>query len=244
MRFKVVLIVIFLVSCTSEKKKSNKKSTGESSVVVSKHSNGNIRSEVSVKDGKQHGLAKSYDRNGKLILELPYVNGQRDGMSKKYFEGGKRLYQTTEYKNDKLNGKQVKYRQDGNVMSEARYENNFPCMGLKEYLLDNTLKKKYPTIVITPIDQLEDRGTYTLVVSMSDKVRSVKFYSGKLSPEGCLTDKLYSMLMDQSEKKGMLTYQLAPGSFAMEELNIIAEIETILGNTYVTQRTYNIAIDN
>jgi hypothetical protein len=241
-----LLLAIIFLSCTQENnttKKKESKSEG-TKVVVRKHDNGNIKAEVAYKDGKQNGLSKSYDRNGKLILELPYLNGKRDGLSKKYFEGGRQLYQTTEYKNDKMHGMQVKYRENGKVMSEARYENNFPCLGLKEYLLDNTMKKKYPKINITPIDQLEEQGTYTLEISMSEKVRSVKYYAGKLSKEGCLHEDLYFILLNQNKKTGQLKYNLPPGGFKMEEVNIIAVVETILGNTYITQRTYNLAIDN
>jgi antitoxin component YwqK of YwqJK toxin-antitoxin module len=39
---------------------------------------------------------------------------------KKYYEGGKQVFQTTEYKDDKMHGMQVKYRPSGAVMSEAR----------------------------------------------------------------------------------------------------------------------------
>ena len=79
---------------------------------------------------------------------------------------------------------------------------------------------------------------------MSDKVRSVKYYKGKLTPGGCITDDLYNLLMNERKKTGQLTYHVAPGRFVMEEVNIIAVVETTLGNTYITQRSYNVAIDN
>ncbi|MBA4054130.1 MAG: hypothetical protein C0490_05410, partial [Marivirga sp.] len=74
--------------------------------------------------------------------------------------------------------------------------------------------------------------------------RSVKYYTGKLSPSGCLTDNLYYILQDQSTKTGELKYNLSPGRFVMEEVNVIAAVETLQGNTYVTQKVFNLAIDN
>ena len=178
MRTALCLLAVILLSCTPEKKSTEKNAqsdSGGSKVVKTKHENGKPRAEISYKDGKQHGLSRSFDRDGNLILELPYVEGKREGLSKKYFAGGKQLYQTTEYKNDKLHGVQTKYRENGKVMSEARYENDFPCLGLKEYLFNSE-----ETISTNKTTQ----GLQTILLSLSDKVRSVKYYSGKLSPAG------------------------------------------------------------
>jgi len=245
MRKAIILLTVFCCGCLFEKKKSDKKGDlkGEK-VQVSKYSNGKTKAEVPYKDGKRNGMSRSFDNKGNIALELPYVNDKREGRSKKYYEGGKQVFQTTEYKDDKIHGMQVKYRLNGAVMSEARFENGFPCNGLKQYLTDNTLKQKYPQIVIKPIDMIESTGTYVLEISMSEKVREVKYYTGKLSPTGCLTDNLYFVFFDQARRTGVLKYDLQPGGFIMEELNIIAAVETLQGNTYITQRKYNLAIDN
>jgi len=245
----VFLALILLSNCSLEKKKKKetkdtKLSADGSKLVQNKYDNGKTRSEVTYKNGKQNGPAKSFDREGHLLLELFYIDNKRNGLSKKYYEGGQQIYQSTEYKDDKMHGHQTKFRENGNLMSEARFENNFPCTGLKEYLLDNTLKKKYPQINIKPVDRLESSGVYTLEISMSDKIKSVKYYSGKLNRTGCMHDDLYFILQDQTKKTGQLTYNLPPGGFMMEELNIIAVVETLLGNSYITQRSYNLAIDN
>jgi hypothetical protein len=213
-------------------------------VVVSKHPNGKIKAEVPYKGKLKDGIGRTFDKDGNISLELPYVAGKREGQSKKYFEGGKQVYQTTEYKADILHGWQVKYRETGEIMSEARYENNFACTGLKEYYTDNTLKKEYPKLIITPIDRIQSQGDYTLLISMSEKVRKVKYYTGNLTVSGCLNEDLYSVLLDDKAKTGKLTYTIPPGSFLMEELNIIAAVETIHGNTYIVQRSHNLAIQN
>lgn len=245
MRKVIILLTVICCSCLFESKKSGKKKANpKEDVQVSKYSNGKKKAEVPYKDGKRNGVSKSFDLAGNISLELPYVNDKREGRSKKYYEGGKQVFQTTEYKDDKMHGMQIKYRQNGSLMSEARFENGFPCTGLKQYLLDNTLKSKYPKIIVTPIDMLETQGTYVLEITMSEKVRAVKYYAGKLSPSGCLNDDLFYIMQDERRKTGLQKYNLPPGGFVMEELNIIAAVETLQGNTYIAQRKYNLAIDN
>ncbi len=248
MRVFMILMVFTIFGCTPEKNKEekgkNEKITPDGSKIIkSSYSNGKPKAEVVYKDGKKNGISKSYDKEGVLMLELPYVNDKKEGRSKKYYEGGKQVYQTTEYKENLKHGMQIKYRENGDLMSEARYEKDLPCQGIKEYYKDKTLKTDYPKINITPIDQLEKNGVYILETSISEKVREVKYYSGKLTG-GCIAQDLYNIFVDESTNKGRLRFDLPPGGFRMEEINIIAAVETIYGNTYITQRTYNLAIDN
>lgn len=242
-----ILLIGLLLSCAPQegaKKNENPETQKNGTKVVrNKYSNGVIKSEVPYREGKKNGLSKSYDKNGNISLELPYVNDKREGKSKRFYEGGQQVYQTTEYKEDKIHGQQVKFRENGDRMSEARYENDFPCLDLIEYYKDNTRRKDFPKIVITPIDQLESRGAYHLEISMSEKVRKVKYYLGSLSKSGCLSGDEYHILQDEIKRVGRLSYNLPPGGFMMDELNIIAAVETVYGNTYITQRSYNLAIE-
>lgn len=241
------IFLVLAIGCAPDKQKEkggkNEVPADGTKIVRSKYSNGVIKAEVPYLGGKKNGLSKSYDKNGNISLELPYVNDKREGQSKRYYEGGKQVYQTTEYKDDKMYGQQVKFRENGDRMSEARYENDFPCLDLIEYYKDNTQRKDFPKIVVTPIDQLESRGAYHLEISMSEKVRKVKYYLGKLSKSGCLSGDAYHILQDEIKRVGRLSYTLPPGGFIMDELNIIATVETVYGNTYITQRPYNLAIE-
>lgn len=239
-----LLTACFLPTEKKEGKVEETKKRDSVRIETAKHSNGKLKAEVPYAGKKKHGLAKTFDKDGNIMLELPYVFGKREGQSKKYYEGGKQVYQTTEYKNDLLHGMQVKYRENGDLMSEARFDNDFSCAGLKEYYTDKTLKKEYPKLIITPVDKIESQGVYVLNISLSERVRKVKYYTGKLSPSGCLHDDLYSVLQDEQKKTGIIKYTIPPGAFLMEEVNIIAAVETIYGNTYVVQRTHNVAIQN
>lgn len=240
------LLLVLVIGCVPDKQKERDEKSevlaDGTKIIKSKYSNGVIKAEVPYQAGKKNGVSKSYDKSGNISLELPYVNDKREGQSKRFYEGGKQLYQTTEYKDDKMHGRQVKFRENGDRISEARYENDYPCLDLIEYYKDNTPRKDFPKIIITPIDQLESRGTYHLEISMSEKVRKVKYYLGKLTKSACLSGDLYQILQDETRRVGRLSYNLPPGGFMMDELNIIAAVETVYGNTYITQRPYNLAI--
>jgi len=207
------------------------------------YKDGKLETEIPMRNGKKHGIARSYYPNGKLRLELEYRFGKKEGLSKRYYESGA-LYQTTEYKQDMFDGIQTKYRENGNKISEQPYHLDLPCLGLKEYLLDGSPRQHYPTIVITPVDELLTKGEYRLMFSTSDKKRKVKYYRGKLSAAGCLTEALEPVFFDEDKGVGVITFYLRPGEFYMEELNVIARIETANNNFYVTQRTYHLSIDN
>ena len=224
----------------TEVKKENEKKNG---LVKSYYSDGKIFSVINYKDGLKHGMSYSYFSNGNINLELPYVNGKREGQSKRHYENGK-LYQTTEYKNNLIHGFQKKYRENGKPISESRYENDNPCLGLKEYLLNESLKKNYPQIVITPVDELVLKGKYTLLISMSDKSKKAKFYEGNLTKAGCFSDNLNHILLNEKTGVGAIVYTLPPGGFLMKELNIVALVKTTQGNIYLTQKKFNLSVDN
>lgn len=246
---RIILLTILISACSRGQESSQKADTTSTDpnaekVIITKYQNGVTKSEIRYKQGAKNGVSKSFDRDGVLVLELPYVNNKREGTSKKYYAGGTVLAQTTEYKNDKMNGPQIRYRGDGKLLSEARYEDDRPCLGLKEYLENGSLKKKYPTIEMKVIDNVKTSGIYKIKFSLSERSKSVKFYKGKLSKSGCLYDGMEYMLMDESTKTGEISYYLAPGSFVMEELNVVAVFETLMGNTAIVQRTHHVAVDN
>jgi hypothetical protein len=46
------------------------------------------------------------------------------------------------------------------------------------------------------------------------------------------------------EGVGKLFYMLPPGAFAMEKVDVIAKIKTELGNFYLKELSYNLAVEN
>lgn len=240
MRF-ILLLLIVLCACSKKEKDQSApiKNPDGTTTVRAYYKNKKVRSEQSFKGDKRHGMSRTYNEQGQVILELPYADDLRNGQSKRYYETGQ-VYQTTEYVNDTIHGSLVKYRSNGALSSEARYEKALPCLGLKEYLEDGTLKKKYPKIVIKVVDKVGESGEYLINVSMSEKVKKVHYYTGELSPSGCVYENNKWILLDEVEKTGRINYSVMPSRYATNELNIVAVVETILGNEYVTQQKFKV----
>ncbi len=238
----IAFALLAFISCETRRDSRANNAKGDN-IVRSYFKDGKLKSEISVKHGLHDGLSKSYYANGKISLELFYQAGKRHGMSRRYYESGG-LYQVTEYKDDKIDGSRKKYTKQGKLMSEESFVNNLPCNFLKEYLDDGSLRKGYPTIIIFPVDRLKHDGTYILKLSLSNHGKRVKYYKGLLAPSGCMTEYTEPLFTDSKTGIGQVRYYLVPGGFQMEELHIIAEITTLMGNTYLAQRSFNVSIEN
>ena len=203
---------------------------------------GELKTEITYKGKKKHGPAKSYYRDGKLRQELHYLNNVKHGDVITYYENGNK-YQITPYVNGQLEGVRKKYRMDGRLVAEVPYHKGKACRGLKEYLLNDQVKKGYPKIVVKEIDNTIKDNQFIVEISVSDKSKKVKYYIGKIDESGCIAE---DAVRFQSQRPGVLQlkYRLAPGMFLMEELNIIAVIETKLGNPYITQHKYNLSMEH
>ena len=212
--------------------------------VVKQYRSGNIlKSEITYKDGKRDGLAKTYYKDGGIRQQIDYKAGKKHGEAITYYENGK-IYQITPYSNGEIEGVRKKYRQNGKLMAEIPYSNGTPCKGLKEYLLDGSPKKKYPRIVFRPIDNILRNGIYEVEVMMSDGSKNVDYYiNTELSTQGCLLQQFGSR---SNARPGVLklSYKLPPGTFIMEEINVIALVKTKLGNPFIATANYNLAIEN
>jgi hypothetical protein len=238
-----LLILFLLLGCDSleKSKKPSKKITD--GVVKQYRTDGELKNEITFKDGKKHGLAKTYYKDGMLHQEIEYINNVQHGLATTYYETGK-VYQITPYDSGKINGIRKKYRKNGDLMAEIPYDHNSPCKGLKEYLLDGSLKKKYPKIIVKTIDNILKNGKYKLRFTISDNSRNVDYYPGtELTKNGCFKEIVRPM---SSQKKGMaeLTYTLPVGTFLMEEIKMVAVVTTRLGSPFVTDITYNLALEN
>lgn len=233
------LLVVSSCDLISGKKKEK---PPQDNVVRTYNKQKQLISEVPMKDKKRHGLAKTYFSNGKVSLELPYVEDKREGISRRYYETGL-LFQETDYKNDQMHGTQKKYDASG-LISEARYEFGEPCIGLMEYT-KGVKRTDYPTLIIRTTDLIRENGTYSLELSVTEGAKRVIYYEGKLTATGCLGDNSLQRVPSGSKKNtGVLKIYLLPGQFLMKELNFIAAVTTMKGNTYLTQKKFNLAIDN
>ncbi|ELR71011.1 24-amino acid repeat protein [Fulvivirga imtechensis AK7] len=237
-----VVFAIFLGGCDSLDRTSGKKSGKKEGVVKQYYPDGSLKNEITFADGKKNGVAKNYYKNGRLRQQVSYLNNVKHGDVITYYESGSK-YQVTPYVNGEIHGLRKKFRVDGRLLAEVPYVNNEACRGLKEYLTDGELKTRYPTIVVEEIDNLLRSNEFTLRISVSDNSKKVVYYIGELDEQGCISADAMRL---EPQRPGVLDikYHLGPGMFIMEELNIIAVVQTRLGNPYITEKKYNLAIEN
>lgn len=239
----LTLIVFFSLSaCESLEKGSKKNKQPKDGVVKQYHADGSLKNEIPFERGKKNGVAKNYYKNGRLRQQVSYVDNIKHGDVITYYESGKK-YQVTPYDSGRIHGIRKKYRMDGRLMAEVPYYNDEACAGLKEYLTNGELKKQYSSIEVTEINNLLRNNEFILRISMSDNSKKVVYYLGKLDADGCIGEDAMKVV---PQRPGVLElkYSLGPGMFIMEEINIIAVVQTRLGNPYVVQRSYNLAVEH
>lgn len=222
--------------------KSESKTDPENGIVKKYNADGKLYAEIGMKDGKKHGVSKNYHKNGKLHIEINYQQGVKEGVAKVYYEDGT-LFRETFYEADRKSDIQKIYRPDGKLMAEVPYKDDVPGIGLKEYLMNGKPKTKFPEIVVKTENNLLKNNTYLVFISLSERYKNQEFYVGQLSEGKYLTGGDFVRLIP---KNGVvqLTYTVAPGSFYMEQLNFICKSTTKLGNPYITQKTFNLSIEN
>lgn len=236
----LTLGILLIVSCVP--KKADEKPTGKLNGLHKYYfPDGSLYLEVNYKDSIPHGTFKRYFKNGKLLEQSEYVSGVLHGPSRKYHENGQ-LSTETPYDSGRVHGIVKKYRKDGTPAYEAPYHHDHPCVGLKEYFLSGKPVNNYPDIVVRADDKLFQDDLYTLKISLSDGSKVVEFFRGRLT-KGSYVGKECQPIHTK-DGIGYIYYTVPRGGFAMEKINIIAKVKTDLSNYYITQLTYNLAIEN
>jgi hypothetical protein len=226
---------VLLAGCAQESVDSE-----EIHVVTIHRTDGMVYSEVSYKDEKPHGPSRIYHPNGKLYLEIMYRDGVKHGLSKQYYQSGM-MYMEAQYVEGVMEGLAKKYHKDGKLKAEMPFRDDFPCAGLKEYILNGDPRPHYPEIIITPENKLLTSNEYLLHITLSERVQSATFFMGELS-NGCLHDALQDVSPTGNDK-GTIAINVVPGESIKGVINIIARIETIAGNVLVTQQTHRLEIN-
>ncbi|MFC2101228.1 toxin-antitoxin system YwqK family antitoxin [Bacteroidota bacterium] len=236
----LLFFLIFLISCNqpvqnneeSKQKTSNGKKDG---LVVKYRKDGTLLSEVNYKNGKRHGIAKDYYRNGKIRLELTYANDLKHGKQVWFYENGD-IFEICPFTNGMINGIRKFYHERNKIKAEIPYKNNHPGIGLKEYMHNGKLKKKYPKLVIKSMDNRDTEGKYILRISLSDGSEKVKFYRGDLMEnkyKGNGIIEIFTM-----EGIGELIFPAQKGTPINEKVSIIGEFITKDGNPLILHKDY------
>ena len=202
--------------------------------------NGKLKSYSTRVKGVRNGLSKKFYTNGKTEFEINYKEGKKHGAVKWYYEDGT-LYRESEYVDGKLEGIQKKYYKTGKLMAEIPYKKGEVVPGLKEYTKSGKLKKVYSKLIIEPIDKLAFESKYILRLSFSPKIKKAKYYQVlKLSNESYT----YLKELKKGNSYAELEYFVSKGGFVMEKVRLRGEYKTSLGNKYVVERNYSVAVDN
>ena len=255
---------LIFFSCSLADTKTKKDSDDKSIRIVREYSSSsNLKAEISVKGKVRHGITKNYNKHGILLSKVNYVDGKKEGKTINYYTTGK-VHSTIMYKNNrkngyavwyyengkpysinpfvnnKLNGIKKKYHENGKLFAEIPYKDEYPGIGLKEYTAEGKLITDYPKIIVEEINQIKFNNKYILKIYLSNRSRSAKFYIDDLYDGKYLRNYVYEIPAQQ----GVATriYEVPPGYAKFEKINIIAKVNTRLGNPYITQRTYNLAI--
>ncbi len=261
-----IMLCLVISSCRNSGTGKNKKNSDEDIRIVREFfSNGKVKAVISVKDNKRNGITKNYSIDGRLLSAVNFVNGKKEGKSTNYYSSGK-VHSTIMYKNgvregdavwyyengnpytinpffnNKLNGIQKKYYENGNLQAEIPFKDDQPGVGLKEYTGEGKLITDYPAIIIKEVNQIATADRFILNIYLSRRLSDVHFYLDDLDSGKYLKKYMYEI----PSKNGVATrvYDVPQGYVKFQKINIIARARTGLGNTYITQRTYNLAIQH
>jgi hypothetical protein len=238
----VLLTAILAASCGKPAELQQANSGKLNGVHKYYYPDGTLYLEGTFKDSIPHGGFKQYFKNGKLFEEAFYVHGLQHGLTRRYYEDGK-LSMEIPYDSGRIHGVRKKYRKDGGLAYEVPFHYDRPCIGLKEYFTSGNLVNNYPKLIIEEDNHVWDENRYSLKIRLSKEGEKVKFYRGTLT-DGKYIGTHAEFIYLEKAGHGRIDYFLGPGDFVMERVNIIAEIKTDLGNQYIMQKAFNVAVEN
>ena len=183
-------LITTLIACSNgnDSTTSTQKKSPKNGLVQTYNEDGSISASINYVEGIRHGLASDFYTDGKLRAEIDYVNGVKEGMAKWYHKNGK-AYRVTSYLADSRHGTQKKYYEDGELMSEAKYFENHPGLGLREFSKSGRERKAVPEFSFSNKKTLAD-GTVVVQVKLANKVKEVSLYQGELTDSLYLHDNL------------------------------------------------------
>lgn len=79
---------------------------------------------------------------------------------------------------------------------------------------------------------------------MSEKVREVEYYTGELTNGNCIGEKAVKIWNTDRYGLAEIPFQVLPGQFLMQKVNVIAKVKTTLGNYLVIEKSMNVAVEN
>jgi hypothetical protein len=195
-------------------------------------SGGHIVMETNFKNGVKQGLSKTYYESGILKGTIVYDNNLRQDSSKWFFETGE-LFRSTPFKNDTVDGIQKQYYRNGRLKARIGYRKGLRTFEFEEFDLNGRKYAGYPELIVTNKDEYNSKGTYTLILSTSDKNARVKFYTGEFG-DG-LVDSLKCVRINVIGGNGVLDLKKT-GTAQAGYVDVLASILSPYGNNYLVHK--------
>jgi len=104
----IYVIIICTLSCSTDMEKGN-------------YSNGKLKYEVPLKDGKRHGVLRKYYESGTIQLKSRWNNGVKEGKLISYYKNGQAGL-IEPYNNGKIDGIVKNYDSLGNLVEMVTYK--------------------------------------------------------------------------------------------------------------------------
>jgi MORN repeat variant len=157
--------------------------------------NGQIHEAIPMRNGKRHGLVRTWHKNGVLASEEPYLNGLPHGWCKQWNEAGKLLGR---YKMALGTGIQRQWHQNGQLQMEVSTVKGQFCGRNRVWLWDGSLLSERFYIYGHPADA----ETYRAAASKDKKLQKFRGQPSTLKALG-REKRIYSVfvasLLEQSK---------------------------------------------
>lgn len=243
--FAPLFFALFLtgsLSCTGSGDSAEHQKTEDKQKVVKKKRDDGTLSTVSQVDdeGFVHGLKVSYYQDGRTVhSKVTFNHGVKQGPAAWYYKTGK-IFEHTNFSDGRREGTTQKYYKNGKLLSQCEYHGGDPLPGLIEYQEDGSKITNYPLVSFRKIDKLAFENKVILEISSSLKSNKIKYYHLLDMGDG-KTTKSY---LETKAGLASLEFFVSRGDVLMRNIDLYAELPTMLGNTLVKKVSYKMAAKN
>lgn len=237
----IFICCLIFISCRHYSASSESQlSDPQKEVLIKRRPDGTLSSVNQIdKNGWVHGIRVTYYSDGKSIYsKTTLIHGIKNGPFIRYYKNGQ-IFEHTAYENGKKHGLARKYYKNGNLLAQYEYSSGNVLPGLKEYDRKGILISGYPEIRFKEEDHLDARNRVDLRIYSVPKYSGIKYF---LKQKSHGQDSRISLI---SENGSALTqHYVKPGDTLRKKIEILAEIQTKLGNIMVKDLSYDLSVSN
>jgi hypothetical protein len=198
-------------------------------ILLKKHPNGKVKSEINFIDGVQQGPAKEYHDNGKLYKDINYRDGYLDGKAKIYDRKG-RVSRMVTYAHGTKNGPMIRYFKSGKPKSEMTYKDGVPQNDLWEKDNRGNITRNFGELQIRTFQSTKSDDLFALEFRLDNgKLFESYVYPAHISQKQGIS-RTYSLQGGRKADVHQKRIRIPKGTDFEEELVIAALYKTSIGN--------------